>query len=203
MPLVDEFISAVSLAEEHVKKVFDVSAIYVFRTYGREVIAHGMYLMLIKDGNLQVPFSVSLYLLSDGRILYISSTSRKKLEKYVNLRTDRPVLVLMLDFYKPPCVFSLVPVCKFKDILTKLSEGFNTFDNELINIIENVEFYVDISEYSGDFVYLMYSSSSLEPQRIALNVVAVSVAKLLVDGYLSVEDLGRKLRKLSEATAIT
>lgn len=196
MPIVDEFITAISLAEEHVRKVMNVSSIYVFRTWGKNVLGHGMFVFQPSLGARR-PTSVSIYLLSNGSLVYVLSISRTVLERYINVRQDKPVIVLLLDFYNPPCVTSMIPVCSLAELLERAFPELANLD-KLAQIYRETQCCIEVSDYPADYAYLIFSSSSLDPRRIALYVVALCVAKLVLEGEINPRKAAQVIDKLEE-----
>ncbi len=154
----ESIILAISSAEEFVKKIFNVSTVYVFKSYGNTCKAFGMF--LISPGKiLREPASVCIYANLRGELTYVTSLSASYISN-VHIGSRREI-AMILDMYNPPCVSTVEFLCYLSDIVSIRRRELET--------ATTFELYREISD--DNYIYMIYKSRELDPKTIASIII--------------------------------
>ncbi len=178
------FIDLVFTAEPIVKKILPLSTLYAFRTTGGLIKAHAMFIFSPLDEDSS-PTSTAHYLLQDGSLLNIVSfsaiTTRRLLEDNSRLSRAESRLLLTLDFYYPPCVYTLREIMPLRSLLReKFGESFTENIPELFKpLLDRCTVYVDEDESS--LAYVLEHSIMIDVTLLSSSVVFLALVKLLLE----------------------
>ncbi|NPA69479.1 MAG: hypothetical protein GXO26_01605 [Crenarchaeota archaeon] len=185
----ESVILAVSSAEELVKKIFNVSTVYVFRTFGTNCKVFGMF--LLAPGRLiREPASVCVYANIRGELTYVTSLSLEKLSNVK--RMSKKDIVMMLDMYNPPCVSTVRFLCYLSDIID--------IDLKNMDFAYSFEIYEEVSE--DNYAYMIYKSHDLDPRAVSKTVIAMILMKLYLEGKISKDKIIELSRDIEEKLRI-
>ncbi len=185
----ESIILAISSAEEMVKKIFNVSTVYVFRTYGTNCKVFGMFL-LAPGKIIREPTSVCIYANIRGELTYVTSLSLEKLPDIK--RSSKRDIVMMLDMYNPPCVSTVRFLCYLSDIID--------IDLRNLEFAYSFEIYEEVSE--DNYAYMIYKSHDLDPKTISKIVIVMMLMRMLLEGKISREKTINVLREVEEKLRI-
>ncbi|NPA22894.1 MAG: hypothetical protein GXO23_01160 [Crenarchaeota archaeon] len=173
----ESIILAISSSEEFIKKILNVSTVYVFRTFGARCKVFGMF--LISPGRiLREPSSVCVYADNRGDLTYVTSVS----SSYVNnrFRSSGREIAIVLDMYNPPCVTMVRFLCYLSETVEVERE---------LELAGSFELYREVSD--DNYLYMIYRSRDLNPRSIALTVITMILYKSYLEKKITKEDIAR------------
>ena len=182
-----KFIDLVFSAEPILKRVMPLSTLYAFRTTGNIVRAHAMFIFSPLEGT-DTPVSTAHYFLHDGTVLSIISLNARCVRDVVRSRgKDSNSIILMLDFYNPPCVYILREEISLTALLEeKLSRNFvNEIPSMFKSIIDRCTVFID--EVTPDIAYIIERSPLVDSTVLSSTAVLLCTVKLLLEGKISYE----------------
>ncbi len=196
----DAFIIAIGSAEEKVKKVLNVSTVYVFRTYGKKCLAFAMFI-LSQSEDIREPTSVAVYAGHREEISYVTSLPYMYIEsKLCNITKKDIKRVIVLDMYNPPCTTVVEYICSLRHILEKEDVLAEIDDEEMLNILDGIELYKEFNENS--YAYLILNYRGIDPDIISKCVICMVFSREFLLDRITRSEFIRNINSIKEKIKI-